>query len=619
MTPAEPSTATGGERSLTLPVGTRVGEFEVVGVIGEGNFGIVYVVQDHQLQRRLAVKEYVPATLVIRAADCTLEARSPMAGATFRAGLHSFLDEAKLLSAFEHPALLKVLSYWEQSGTAYMAMPHYDGKTLKTLVSEGLRPDEAWLRSFLEPLLAALDMLHGAQCFHRDITPANVMVLNNGAPLLMEFGAARRTIASLTQDVTVVLKPGYAPLEQYTDDPSLQRGAWSDIYSLAAVLRFAITGKPPTTPVMRALSDTMKPLRGMVPGYSEEFLRGIDEALAVRPDERPHNVPEFRLRLGMPPSRPSSNVQAFVPDTERSHEAGAAEKPHESQEEPAPAPPQSPSATVDLDSTLLFDGAQLKAHLQQHQSGGGVAPGPGAPSVRTPGEPDVRDPGIAAENGPARSRLWKIIVAALLTIALIITGALHFRESNQASGHAAAGDKDPSGSKAIAPKPVAPPAPASNPPISANAREPGQSASQAANGAAVELQAAPARANASAVASVPATHAEDPVTIAPRAESAPSPTKDTTSARNAPPARAEALAAAPVVPRIETGKLRLNILPWGEVYVDGRYRQPSPPLKELNLPKGRHSVEVRNGAFPAFITEVVVQPGARVDVSHTFK
>ena len=147
-----------------LPVGTRLGEFQMERVLGAGGFGIVYLALDHSLMRHVAIKEYVPSTLVERADGPMLTLRSEADAETFAGGLRSFMNEARLLASFDHPSLVKVHRFWEENGTAYMAMPYYDGCTLKD-VRRGMdrAPDEAWLQGFIQPLLGALDVLHGHQ------------------------------------------------------------------------------------------------------------------------------------------------------------------------------------------------------------------------------------------------------------------------------------------------------------------------------------------------------------------------------------------------------------------------------------------------------------------------
>ena len=301
-----------------LPPGTRLGEFEISGLVGEGGFGIVYRADDHSLGRVVALKEYMPAALAARTADYSVSVKSERVRETFEIGLRSFINEARMLAQFDHPALVKVYRFWEANGTAYMAMPYYDGVTLKhVLQSRAEPPDETWLRHLVRPLLDALDLLHRGNCLHRDISPDNIMIVDGDAPVLLDFGAARRVIGDATQALTVILKPGYAPIEQYDAIPGMKQGPWTDLYALAAVVHFAITGRPPAPSVGRVVQDTHMPLVQSAAGkYSEAFLAAIDWALAPQPQDRPQSAAEWRQALDRdaapPAAMPSSVVAAPV-------------------------------------------------------------------------------------------------------------------------------------------------------------------------------------------------------------------------------------------------------------------------------------------------------------------
>lgn len=308
------STTTQNEPQNALPAGTRMGEFEILSLVGEGGFGIVYLAQDHSLQRKVALKEYMPASLASRGSNATVTVRSERLQETFEIGRRSFVNEARLLAQFDHPSLVKVYRFWEANGTAYMAMPYYDGTTLRdTLQKSQQPPDEAWLKKILDPITEALATIHGHNCFHRDIAPDNIMLLRDGRPVLLDFGAARRVIGDMTQALTVILKPGYAPIEQYAEMPNMRQGAWTDIYALAAVIYYAVSRRLPPPSVSRIMQDSYVSLAEIARGrYSDAFLRGVDQCLIARPEQRPQTIAEMRELLEIVPQKTTSTTQILI-------------------------------------------------------------------------------------------------------------------------------------------------------------------------------------------------------------------------------------------------------------------------------------------------------------------
>jgi len=260
MSTPDPASVAPIHHGNILPVGHRLHEFEITGLIGEGGFGIVYLARDTQLERTVAIKEYMPASLATRNDNLQVSVRSERHRDTFALGMRSFVNEAKLLASFDHPALIKVYRFWEANGTAYMVMPYYQGPTLKNWLREQkVSPSEDWLKGVLSPLMDALEVIHADHCYHRDIAPDNILLLGPNKPLLLDFGAARRVIGDATQALTVILKPGYAPLEQYAEVPSMKQGPWTDVYALCAVLYAVITGKAPPPSVGRMMKDDLVP------------------------------------------------------------------------------------------------------------------------------------------------------------------------------------------------------------------------------------------------------------------------------------------------------------------------------------------------------------------------
>ncbi|VWB33675.1 serine/threonine protein kinase [Burkholderia lata] len=303
----EHDTATRGDASeftvRPLPLGHRLGELQLDEVLGIGGFGIVYRAFDRTLRRAVAIKEYMPSMLATRGGDYTVSLRSERFAQAFDAGRGAFLNEARLLAQFDHPGLVKVLHFWESHGTAYMVMPFYEGRTLKQLLDGGMRISETQLRNIVGALLGALDTLHRAQCFHRDVALDNVLIRPNGSAILLDFGAARKRIGDLVDDGAMMIKPGYAPIEQYTDDPAFSQGPWTDLYALGAVMHAMITGELPPAAVVRSIKDTYRPLasRDLPAGevYSPAFLAAVDHALQLRIPDRPESVAAFAAELGL--------------------------------------------------------------------------------------------------------------------------------------------------------------------------------------------------------------------------------------------------------------------------------------------------------------------------------
>lgn len=282
-----------------LPVGTRVSDFEIIGLIGEGGFGIVYLAKDTSLDRVVALKEFMPSSFAGRVDGIQVAVRAASNRSTFEAGLKSFINEAKMLARFAHPALVEVFRFWEGNGTAYMAMRLYRGETLRQVLTRGGEVfSEERIAQVMAPIFEALEMLHREQVFHRDVAPDNIM-LADGRSVLLDFGSARKILGDGTQALTTVLKPGYAPIEQYSDDGTMKQGAWTDVYALGGVLYHIATGKSPMQAVSRMISDPMPSVADATGGrFSPAFSQAVAKAMSVHVENRFQTVTEFRKALG---------------------------------------------------------------------------------------------------------------------------------------------------------------------------------------------------------------------------------------------------------------------------------------------------------------------------------
>ncbi|SEA68683.1 Serine/threonine protein kinase [Acidovorax soli] len=302
-----------------LTPGTRLAEFEILQLLGVGGFGMVYKAFDHSLHRAVAIKEYMPSALAGRSQGQSLWVRSSSEQQAFQAGLASFMGEARLLAQFDHPSLVKVFRFWEANNTAYMVMPLYTGMTLKQARAQmRTPPPEAWLRKMLWSVLGALRVLHEGHTLHRDISPDNIFLQDNGPPVLLDLGAARHAINDQGHKHTAVLKVNYAPIEQYSEgDDELRQGPWSDLYSLAAVVHGCLCNDTPLPATLRSIRDRMVPFsrvaktvqRQFGVQYSAPFVAAIAQALALRPEDRPQSIDAFLQTMGM--TSPPEGVEHF--------------------------------------------------------------------------------------------------------------------------------------------------------------------------------------------------------------------------------------------------------------------------------------------------------------------
>jgi serine/threonine protein kinase len=273
-----------------LPSKTMLFEFRIESVLGAGGFGITYLAKD------VAIKEYLPGDLALRALDGSVVPVNTDTAFNYKSGLDQFLAEARTLARFTHPNIVRVSRYFEANGTAYMVMSYEEGTSLNRFLRKTPRPDEAYLKTMVEPLLEGLQEMHGAGFLHRDIKPSNIFLRADGTPVLLDFGTARLAIRDSVHDAIAILTPGYAPVELYVRTG--QQGPWTDIYSLAAVLYRAIVGENPPDALTRLRVDGVgKRLHSGRNRYSAQFLAAVHWGLALEEKRRPQNVTEWRAAI----------------------------------------------------------------------------------------------------------------------------------------------------------------------------------------------------------------------------------------------------------------------------------------------------------------------------------
>ena len=276
-----------------LPPGYRIDEYELVRVLGSGGFGITYLGYDHHLDKAVAIKEYLPNDLAVRTDNQSVLPKSTEDKADYEWGLERFLNEAQTLARFDHRHIIKIHRFFRAHGTGYSVMEYAEGETLSEMLQRKGTLTETELKAILFPILDGLEAVHEADFLHRDIKPGNIVIRDDGSPVLIDFGSARQAVAGKSRSVTAIVTPGYAPLEQYSVKG--HQGPWTDIYGLGAVCYRCLSGEAPDDATERMRADPLVPISERCEGKaSAELLNAIDRALRVDEGERPQSITEWR-------------------------------------------------------------------------------------------------------------------------------------------------------------------------------------------------------------------------------------------------------------------------------------------------------------------------------------
>lgn len=284
-------------RSLSLlPVGAQLQQYVIGEKLGQGGFGITYRGFDLKLHMKVAIKEYYPSDFVGRSSDQkTLVLLSRETSELFNYGLKAFISEARTLAQLQHPNVVRVLNLFAMNGTAYLVMDYYEGETLHDYLARQPGRKLPW-RSALDLLLPVLDGLqavHDQGFMHRDVKPRNLYRTRQGQTLLLDFGAARQVVSDHSRSLAIYTS-GYAAYEQHVQG---RQGPWTDVYSAAATLYFALTAQIPPPAVERKQGDALKPVRYFSPDLPPALDALLRYALAVEPARRLQSVAEFGRRL----------------------------------------------------------------------------------------------------------------------------------------------------------------------------------------------------------------------------------------------------------------------------------------------------------------------------------
>jgi tetratricopeptide (TPR) repeat protein len=284
---------------MYLTPGVRLHErYTIEGVLGHGGFGITYVAHDILLNIRVAIKEYLPRLLAtrgeghMRVSVYTGEARQQ-----YEYGLRKFLEESQSVARFSHhPNIVSARDYFEANGTAYMVMEYVEGVTLKEyLEKKGGRISFEEAKGIMMPVMDALREVHQAGLLHRDISPDNIYITRSGQVKVLDFGAARYFSGEQSKSLSIILKLGYAPEEQYRS--SGKQASWTDVYAVGATLYKCLTGRTPPEALDRQAEDTLEPPSRLGVAIDAAAEQALLKALAVKASQRFQTIQEFQQSL----------------------------------------------------------------------------------------------------------------------------------------------------------------------------------------------------------------------------------------------------------------------------------------------------------------------------------
>ncbi len=296
------------EEAIHMNPGTLLHDRYIVGkVLGYGGFGVTYIGWDGKLEQKVAIKEYLPSEFSTRMpGQSSITVFNGEKSEQFRDGLNKFVDEAKRLAKFQNePGIVKVFDSFTENETAYIIMEFLDGETLtERLKREKTIPEDEAV-NMLWPVMNSLQVVHSEGILHRDIAPDNIFLTKSGEVKLIDFGASRYATTSHSRSLTVIIKPGYSPEEQYRSRGD--QGPHTDVYAIAATLYKMITGKtPPDAMERRAKVETQKKEILEEPhklnkNISQNRENAILNAMNVRIEDRTPDIASFMNELNADP------------------------------------------------------------------------------------------------------------------------------------------------------------------------------------------------------------------------------------------------------------------------------------------------------------------------------
>ncbi len=299
------------QNNHALPAGYELEGYRIERQLSIGGFSIVYLAHDAQ-GTPVAIKEYLPNALSLRAEGEVAPRVPPEFQADFNHGLKCFFEEGRALAGLNHPNVVRVLNFFRANQTVYLVMRFEVGNTLRDHIRKRRRKlGEAFLRTMFSGLLDGLGEVHGSGLLHLDIKPANIWLRTDGSPVLLDFGAARYAIDIGPPEPRAMYTPGYAAPEQYHGKFTL--GPWTDIYAVGACMYAVLAGRAPQAADERLVDDQLLPARQVWGSdYSPHLLATIDQCLGLDPARRPQHARALQASLAADEARDKP------PDTWRS-------------------------------------------------------------------------------------------------------------------------------------------------------------------------------------------------------------------------------------------------------------------------------------------------------------
>lgn len=277
-----------------LPPGTLIGGYRVVRRLAAGGFGVVYLATGAD-EQMVAIKEYLPPSLVTREPGLLAPEVAPDKLSLYRLGLKSFFEEGRSLAQISHPSVVSVLNFFRENETVYLVTEFLEGASLQDfiVVARDLKNDkvfrESTIRSLFDEILRGLRIVHQHKMLHLDIKPANIFITDDNRSVLIDFGAAREVLSKEGNFIRPMYTPGFAAPEMYRRDTTM--GPWTDIYAIGACMFACMHGFPPSEAPQRVTEDkavqTLKRFRGI---YSDDLLEIVQWCMALAPLERPQSV-----------------------------------------------------------------------------------------------------------------------------------------------------------------------------------------------------------------------------------------------------------------------------------------------------------------------------------------